>query len=149
MAGTSMLQVDARELERVARALVGTSLKIKGDVLNAVGSMVESQVRERIGSGDRKAPDGSDWPDWSEEYEKTRGSQQDMLLSEGDLLESIQYAISGPSVDVGSNLVYAATHQFGDPGRNIPARAYLGLSGNDERDIEALVEDICAGALEP
>lgn len=145
----SVLQVDARELDRVARALVGTSLKIKGDVLEAAGDLVADQVRARIESGDREAPDGSDWPDWSEAYEKTRGSQQEMLLNQGDLLNSIQHAISGASVDVGSNLVYAATHQFGDPGRNIPARAYLGLSADNESDLMDLVEDIVAGSLEP
>lgn len=147
MAGTSMLQVDARELDRVARALVGTSLKIKGDVLHGVGAEIESQVRRRIDE-DKTAPDGSDWPEWSENYRKTRDGQHSLLVGEGELLDSIQYGISGPSVDVGSNLVYAATHQFGDPGRNIPPRAFLGLSVDNERDLMDLVEDIVAGRLE-
>ena len=54
------------------------------------------------------------------------------------------HAISGASVEVGSNLVYAATHQFGDPDRRIPARPYLGLSADDERDIEALKNRVVA-----
>ena len=35
----------------------------------------------------------------------------------------------------GTNLVYAATHQFGDPERNILARPFLGASGEDNRFI--------------
>lgn len=148
MAGTSMLQVDARELDRVAQALARASLSTKGKVLDAVGAEVESQVRRRIDE-DKTAPDGTDWDEWSESYRKTRDGQHSLLVGEQSLLDSIQYAIAGPSVDVGSNLVYAATHQYGDPDRNIPARPYLGLSSDDERDIMDLVDDIVAGVIEP
>jgi phage gpG-like protein len=36
---------------------------------------------------------------------------------------------------VGTNLIYGATHQFGDEERGIPARPYLGLSDDDRRAV--------------
>jgi phage gpG-like protein len=40
-----------------------------------------------------------------------------------------------------SNIVYAATHQFGDDERNIPARPYLGLSQENAQDVLDVIED--------
>ncbi|MGB0468325.1 MAG: phage virion morphogenesis protein [Pontibacterium sp.] len=36
---------------------------------------------------------------------------------------------------------YAATHQFGDDRRNIPARPFLGISDGDEREILEILQD--------
>lgn len=146
MSGTSLLQVDARELERVTHALAGTSLKIKENVLIGVGAEIESQVRKRIDE-DKTAPDGTDWEVWSESYRKTRRGQHSLLVGHGELLDSIQHAVTGGSVDVGTNLIYAPTHQYGDPERNIPERPFLGLSSDDTYDIMDLVDDIVGGAM--
>lgn len=144
MAGAS-IEVDARQLVTLGKSLTSLSLGLHDDLLNAISASLEDSVRERISSKDREAPDGSDWTEWSESYAKTRHGNNDLLLGEGSLLDSIMSAISGDSVEVGSNLVYAATHQFGDPGRRIPPRPYLGLSTDDERDIVDLIDEIVTG----
>ena len=66
------------------------------------------------------------------------GSGQGLLQSEGDLLDSIQYLVDREKVEIDSNLVYAATHQYGDKARGISARTYLELSDEDERELEEL-----------
>jgi len=50
-------------------------------------------------------------------------------------------------VEIGTPLVYGATHQFGDDDRNIPARPFLGLSDADRDEIEALAVDHLEDAL--
>ena len=46
------------------------------------------------------------------------------------------------TVEVGSNLKYAATHQFGRG--NIPPRPFLGLSDQDKRKIDAIIRSWAA-----
>ena len=58
-----------------------------------------------------------------------------ILQRSGALVRSILADWSPAQAVAGANLVYAATHQFGDPERNIPARPFLGASGEDNRFI--------------
>lgn len=115
-----------------------------GPLLEGIGMEVETQTRRRI-QDDKAAPDGSSWPEWSAKYAKTRHSGHSLLQGEGHLQDSITYEVSGDSVLVGSPLVYAATHQFGDPARNIPQREFLGLAGQDHEDVVGLIEDYLEG----
>ena len=57
----------------------------------------------------------------------------------------------GDEVEVGTNVEYAAIHQFGgdEVGINIPARPYLGLSPDNEADLLSVVEDFIEEALRP
>ena len=55
-------------------------------------------------------------------------------------------AVDGDQVTVGSVKEYAATHQYGDEERNIPARPYLGLSERDVGELGELVEEFVAEA---
>jgi len=114
------------------------------DLLDTIGSIIESQTVERIKS---EGPDykGNKWPEWSDAYAKTRGPQHSKLRNDGDLLESITYVVSpdGSQLEIGSNLKYAATHQYGDKrlafGKHMatyPARPYLGISNENEDSIE-------------
>jgi len=110
-------------------------------VSTEIGSLVEDQTKRRI-ADDKTAPDGTPWADWSEDYAATRkAGVQSLLVGRGDLLGSIQNYTSGDTIRVGTNLVYGAIHQFGSAGAEggIPARPYLGLSREDEREITDLV----------
>lgn len=102
----------------------------------------ESQTRRRI-EEERTSPDGSVWPEWSPAYKETRHGGQSLLQSEGNLVDSIQADVDGATAIWGSNLVYAALHNFGgEPvGIDVPAREYLGLSENNLGDIENLIID--------
>jgi len=114
------------------------------DLLDTIGSIIESQTKERIKAGGPD-PKGNKWPEWSPAYDKTRESQHSLLNNEGDLLKSITYVVSpdGSQIEIGSNLKYAATHQYGDKrlafGKHMatyPARPYLGISKENDDAIE-------------
>ena len=58
-----------------------------------------------------------------------------ILQRSGALVRSILADWSDTEAVAGTNLVHAATHQFGDPERNILARPFLGASDEDNRFI--------------
>lgn len=73
----------------------------------------ESQVRRRI-QDEKRGPRGP-WPKWSKNYAKSRAGSGGSLLVRGNyLLDSISSSVSDDEVLVGTNKIYAATHQFGD-----------------------------------
>jgi len=127
-------------------ALARLSPGLLEQIAYEVGGMVEDQTRRRI-DAEKRAPDGTPWAPWSQRYadriaRRNRTSARSLLIGRGDLLGSIQNYTAGPDVVVGTNLEYAAPHQFGLPGETgggIPARPYLGLSIDNGREIEDLV----------
>ncbi len=109
----------------------------KGKLLDRLGNLVVEQTKERIDT-EKTAPDGSAWA----------ATQQNnpVLYKEGDLHDSIMHEVMMGSVDIGSPLVYAAIHQFGGTaGRShtteITARPFVGLSSENEREIEDELND--------
>ncbi len=115
------------------------SLRMPMDV---VGQEVLSQTVERI-TQEQKAPDGTPWADWSESYKNYKARKQDggaFLDASGELIDSLNYESTTDETLVGTNLVYAATQQFGDDDRGITARPYLGLSKQNELDLIKAVE---------
>lgn len=136
----AQISINAKDLDRVQRLLDRLARADFAEVLDTIGASVESQVRRRI-STEKQAPDGSAWPAWSDRYMR-RGTGYALLKTrEANLFGSITYNVMGrDSVEIGSPLIYAATHQFGDDDRNIPARPYLGLSSEDEDDIQDDIE---------
>ena len=118
-----------------------------------LGDMVEHQTKRRI-ANEKESPDGRPWPEWSKKYGAKRESHHSLLESSGDLLFAIDYQVDRTrqrveigDVKSGSNLVYLATHQFGDPKRNIPARPFLGISAKNERELLVLVDNWLARTL--
>lgn len=87
----------------------------KAELLDSLGAVVESQTRRRI-ADEKTSPDGANWPDWSESYNKTRHGNQSLLQGDGGLLDSIQYLVEKNRVRIGSPLVYARAHQEGFDG---------------------------------
>lgn len=66
-----------------------------------------------------------------------------ILVRTGTLRESIQATVDlvGSSASVGSDLVYAAVHQFGNKAKpRIPARPFLGLPSSSESFIWKALE---------
>ena len=141
MTGVS-IKVSKGDLKRIDLRLNQIGRINPYDLLETLGAVVESQTRRRL-SEDKESPDGSPWPGWSSSYAATRRTGQKLLESEGGLIDSIESYVTGNSVKIGSNLVYAAIHQSGgeDVGMAIPARPYLGLSSDDQDEIAEIVED--------
>lgn len=143
------IQVDLGGIERLRERLERLAGLDMSGLLEAIGAEVESQTRRRI-EEEKRGPDGTRWPAWSKGYAATRHKGHSLLIGEGNLLDSIQYVVSGDQVEVGTNLVYAAIHQFGgaEAGMNIPARPYLGLSDDNLDDLAAIVDDWADRQLE-
>ena len=145
MAGTGLeIRIESEGLERLNRRLAEMTAGLKdfGPLLEGLGAEVESQTRRRI-SEEKAAPDGKPWKAWSDAYGETRHGGHSLLEGEGDLLDSIQYVVDGDRVEIGTNLIYGAIHQFGgdEVGIAIPARPYLGVSQENEEDLLAVLDD--------
>ena len=132
-------------------------------LLTAVGGHFESEATERFRTN--VAPDGSKW----EQSERAKAEGGKTLLDHGHLRDSIHTVVGVDTVEIGTNLVYAAIHQFGGttkahvikaraggvlawgggkfaksvnhPGSVIPARPYLGIAAGDETEVELMAVD--------
>lgn len=131
--------------------------------LRGIGEYLANSSRDRFKT--QTAPDGSAWAPLSTWYEKTKPVNQDKILTlHGYLCNTIHWQVFPDSVLVGSNLEYAAIHQFGGvirPKRakalkvggrpvsqvRIPARAYLGISAEDAAGCEGVVMDYLASGI--
>lgn len=136
--------------EAIAGITAVASPVTRMEIADSIGALLESSTKRRI-SDEKRAPDGTPWAPWSEDYGATQRPGQTILMSEGDLLDSIQAVTGLSEIKWGSNLVYAAIHQFGgaDVGKpELPARPYLGLSDQDARDIRETVADVYGQALQ-
>lgn len=130
-----------------AQALVQRMIDEDGDeLLVSISELVVGQTKVRIYE-EKRAPDSAAWPAWSAEYAATRKPNHSLLLSSGDLADSIQPFAAGGEAGVGSNLVYAATQQFGSEDGRVPARAYLGVSDENREEIELLAQDWFEGMI--
>ncbi|MGR3485486.1 MAG: phage virion morphogenesis protein [Paracoccaceae bacterium] len=106
----------------------------------AVAELVAAQTKIRIDE-EKRAPDGTAWPAWSAGYAATRRAHHSLLLGEGELQEAIIPYVIGDTIGVGTNLIYAASHQFGSRDGRTPAREFLGLSDENRDEIEELAQD--------
>lgn len=179
--------------------MTGVGVRLEGTdaALAQLGGIVERVERprgmwERIGMSlvvstqrrfeEESAPDGSPWPPSVRAL--TKGGRT--LTDTARLFQSISFNASDAGVEVGTNVVYGAIHQFGGEikqgareqvihfKRNsktgatrfakankratfaqkakvgprtikMPARPYLGIDEDDNRDIAAIAEDWLAG----
>lgn len=151
------------DLTQLARALQKASKPdIKNRLGKPVGEALVSSTRERFRTS--RDPTGRPWKSLSErtvqagfkkkDYTKSgrlrkgvaeREAKRKILVQSARLKNSVSSDADSTRVAVGSNLDYARIHQQGgDAGRgkkvSIPARPYLGVSDDDQREIERLTE---------
>lgn len=122
------------EASAVMARMVGFDL---AELTDDVGAILESGAKGRFVT--KQSPDGTAWPQWSDEYAATRHGGHSLLMNEGDLEQDVQNYSSGLEAKVGASLAYARRQQLGDTDPGIPARAFLGMSEADEMDINDLV----------
>lgn len=141
MTGVAIV-VEPNGVERLQKKMQMLSLHGAYELLDALGAQIESQVRRRI-SEERADADGTPWPAWSIDYAATRRGGHALLVASGALIDSITHHVNGSSVEIGTNLVYAAIHQFGGEsvGMPVPSRPFLGLSADNLADLEALLDE--------
>lgn len=75
----------------------------------------------------------------AERVRKGRGANSPKLRDDSILINSIVPKIEGNKVRIGTNNKYAATHQYGDKKRNIPARPFLVYRKKDDEEIREIL----------
>lgn len=105
--------LEGKELTRETFLKLGS--QDRRQLMDGLGQELEGQTRKRLNQprGREVGPNGAAWPRWSDEYAETRHPNHRMLQNEGRLLDSITHRSTEDSAAVGTNVVYAAIHQFG------------------------------------
>lgn len=165
-------------IERLHRLADGFGPAGLRPALKEIGEALTESTKRRFATS--TAPDGSRWaPNAQTTYLGTlgakdskkdgrlnaRGSARVMskrpLVVSGLLADQILYQVADDGVEIGSNLIYAGTHQFGAqqgefgrsargapiPWGDIPARPFLGLSAEDEGEVLDILDRHLAGLL--
>ncbi len=113
--------------------------------LNDIGEYLLETHQQRF--IEQQTPDGTPWEPLSPTTLARKRRSDRILIEEGNLANNLHYQItngsSSASLEFGSNEEYAAMHQFGGttsprsmmPNQQIPARVFLGLADEDEKQI--------------
>lgn len=120
---------------RIDRLLAG--LKNPQPLLWELAQAGEVQTQRRI-TEEQHGPNGEIWPQWSPRYALTRHRGQRLLDATGALISSITAFADRQTAGWGTNLKYAATHQFGRGA--IPARPFLGVSDENAQEFLDITE---------
>ena len=111
-----------------------------------IGEHLLRTTRDRFDS--QTDPEGNAWRELSPAYAKRKPRNADRILTlAGYLGAQLHYDAGDEGLELGSSLIYAAVHQFGWEERGIPARAYLGISGDDADAVLDMLEDHALAAL--
>jgi phage virion morphogenesis protein len=140
------IQFNAKELMGVADVMQRLSSADKQELADNIGALVVDQTLFRFDS--ETDPDGNKWIP-SQRAEATGGKT---LQQRGHLRDSITYIVgmAGEQIEIGSNMIYAAIHQFGGIATDyvaLDARTYLGINQQDGNDIGDLVNQFYEGLL--
>lgn len=140
MAGI-IIKMDGLDAVRKKLGDIAGIMSRPGPLLKAIGDRVVEQTKQRFEAGG-PAPDGAQWAKPKTPNPKRRGT----LRVTDHLRDSIRHQVSGSTLMVGSNKVYAAIHQLGGKaGRgqkvSIPARPYLGLNNDNSDEIIKIIEE--------
>jgi phage virion morphogenesis protein len=84
-------------------------------------------------------PDGTPWEPLSPKTIKQKGGDDRILQSSDTMRDQLAYQLSGNELEFGSNLEYAATHQFGREADGIVARPFIGLATGQWSDVDEIV----------
>jgi len=108
--------------DQAARAMLERqSAPESGPLANRIGEYLLRSTQDRFKT--QTAPDGTAWAPLTKRYAKRKKYNQDKILTlRGYLRSQIHYqVIDDKTVEIGSNMKYAAIHQFGGE-VDIPSR---------------------------
>ena len=118
-------------------------------LMQAIGSVLEGSTRQRF--ADKQSPNGVAWAVLMPSTVKAKNGRSNILVDSGDLIRSITFHASNDSVVVGTDRPYGKYHQTGTKKANgttkMVARPWLGLSQQDQFDINDLIVGYLAGDL--
>jgi len=133
------IELNDEEIRRALSNLLATSGNLN-PVLSEIGEYLIESTKQRFGS--LTGPDGERWEDNSPVTVERKGRNQP-LTEYGSLGEQVHAQLLGNNtLAVGSTMEYAAMMQFGGSRSefpnlwgDIPARPFLGISGDDKTKI--------------
>lgn len=134
MAG-SFVSIDVRGQKQIAQAL-NRLLQQGGDLEPAfreIGEFMLETTQQRF--DDMQAPDGEPWEPLSPTTLKNKKRTDKILTESGTLADTLNYQLGNNQLMFGSNMEYAATHQFGREADGIPARPFLGVAPFEKTEI--------------
>ncbi|MCF8491361.1 MAG: phage virion morphogenesis protein [Rhodospirillum sp.] len=139
MTGTSIV-VNRADIEAAAGRLEALANLDIANLLDEIGGGLVTSTGHRFETG--VGPEGVQWEPSLRAIEQNGQT----LVDRGHLRDSVTHAVNSQSVAIGTNVVYAAIHQFGgEAGRNhatvLPARPFLGISTDDNVEIGDIVAD--------
>jgi phage virion morphogenesis protein len=134
MAGV-VLKVDARVVSRKLKKAARNAEHMTA-AFREVGEIALRSIRKNFDASGRPTK----WPPRTTRYRGKRAKNK-LLIDTGRLIDSITYRAHSTHVDIGTNVEYAATHQFGRDA--IPARPFIMLQDEDSAPIrEAILAHI-------
>lgn len=156
----SSISVRLEGADEILKRIQGIENLDKAGLMQAVAEGLRTSTVERFGK--EQSPEGKKWV--PSIRARSRGGKT--LQNSGALRNSIRSEADNSGAAVGTNQIYAATHQFGAKrtirAKNsrylrfqigdryvsvpavdieIPARPFLGVSEEDEKEIYTLLED--------
>lgn len=142
MAGAHVsIEVEDRALQQAFSRLMSAAAN-PAPALRDIGEQLLNAHRERFAR--QESPEGDPWAPLSSRYAARKKKNKDkILVLEGHLKDLLRYQVTeaGAALELGTDRIYGATHQFGDETRNIPARPFLGLSAQDQAEVLEIIED--------
>ena len=132
-----MIQADVIGLEQFTDRLEELSKLNPKDYLGDIGEALKGNIADRF--KDAVDPQGKPWI-------PSRDNPNTLVKSDR-LVKSINDHIAGGILEVGTNVEYAAIHNFGgnetlDHNQTMPQRQFIGLGKQDEIDIRDIIEDV-------
>ena len=149
MTGVSV-DIDDRQVKDALSRLIGQVTDLR-PVLDKLAQVVVT--RADLSFRGQQSPDGEPWQKLSAvTLRRRRGSSAQILKDTGRLASSISaQPASAHEVIVGTNVEYAAVHQFGNPANRmyntprgnpapIPPRPFLPTDGLPDEDRDAMID---------
>jgi phage virion morphogenesis protein len=150
------IKVDDSELQSAFAQLTQRMDDLQ-PVMTSIGEYMVRATDDRFRN--QQDPEGNPWAPLSAATLAVKRNNK-ILTERGRLRGSITYKATSNSVEIGTNLIYAPTHQFGATIRAknkkylywkgashpvkevvIPARPFLGVSEQDEQKILGIIEN--------
>ena len=153
------IELDDQQARDALRRLIHSGQDLS-PVLRDIGEHLLNTTRQRF--NDEQDPDGKPWEPLSPTtIARKKRNQDKILIQDGHLQGTLNYRVGKDHIDIGSPRIYAGVQQFGAakgafgttrkghpiPWGNIPARPFLGLSAQDDREIRTVVRDFIQDRL--
>ena len=147
------MQIDiTHDIPALNEHLTALQQRLNGNLtplMQAIGSVLEGSTRQRF--ADKQSPNGVAWAVLMPATVKAKNGRSNILVDSGDLIRSITFLASSDSVLIGTDRPYGKYHQTGtkkaDGSTKMVARPWLGLSQQDQFDINELMVGYLAGDL--